>query len=71
MTLFTACSSTSSCGLPDFSAAIASASYTVLSATDFLPLQHEPVHELRDEDRAVDGVGLDRARLDLGAARHD
>ena len=40
------------------------------SATDFLPFEHEPVDELRDEHRAVDGVGLDLAWLDLGAAGH-
>ena len=35
-----------------------------------LAVQHEPVHELRDEHRAVNGVGLDRAWLDLCAAGH-
>src|SRR5262249_39893541 len=35
-----------------------------------LAVEHEPVHELRDEDRAVNGIGLDGARLDLGATRH-
>src|SRR6187455_190509 len=35
-----------------------------------LAVQHQPVHDLRDENRAVDSVGLDRARLNLCSTGH-
>src|SRR5690349_907997 len=35
-----------------------------------LAVEHDLVDHLRDERRAVDGVGVDRARLNLGTAGH-